>query len=242
MIEVEPTTLIDTRKQLHWASQLLSAAADATLEKADDDSHSNLGWDAVANKLAGRSGCDIDVVPFDLRFGDRSLSLAGRTLSDSLDWLSEKIGSPLTLRDYDMPDHAVAKGEPFAPHNEHLVAIAEWFSLAQKSLAGNGEIRIWPHHFDMGFWSPAEVEGRSVGGGFSLGDGNYDQPYFYINPYGIDKPESLPHLGVGNWTKHWFGAVITADELASSSNTADTASQFVQVAIEICRQMISESK
>ena len=59
MLEIDPNQLTDTRLQLHWAIQLLTAAADATLEHAEDDSHSNLGWDADQGTLVTRSGVSI---------------------------------------------------------------------------------------------------------------------------------------------------------------------------------------
>ena len=45
-------------------------------------------------------------------------------------------------------------------------------------------------------------EARQMGFGWSPGDTTYDQPYFYINPYGIDRPDSLPSLPSGSWSKH----------------------------------------
>ena len=65
------TDLSNTRNQLHWSAQLLSAAADATMEKAADDSHSHLGWDSGSGHLVGRcqspsldwSGCRLRLFP-----------------------------------------------------------------------------------------------------------------------------------------------------------------------------------
>lgn len=230
MFEISET-FADTRTQLHWASQLLSAAADAKLEKAQDDSHSNLGWNSKTGLLEGRAGVNFSVNKFALEIGDKYLSLVGKSLEESGVWLGQQIGAEIVFRDYEMPDHAVGKGQAFSPDGIDLETISNWFTFGAEALAGNGELRVWPHHFDLGFWSPGEVEGKSVGGGFTLGDHYYSEPYFYINPYGTDKPDALPELAHGSWTEHWFGAVLTTDEV-TGGDPKHIAKHFVTDAIE----------
>ena len=86
-----------------------------------------------------------------------------------------------------MPKHQIPEGGRFNPDRASLESIAKWFSFAQNHLAKYGGLRVWPHHFDLGFWNPGS-EGKSIGGGFSQGDNHFDQPYFYINPYGVEQP------------------------------------------------------
>ena len=86
-MNINPKSISDTRIQLHWASQLLSSAADAMLEKADDDSHSNLGWDSETSRLVGRAESAIGVNRFELHQAQDSMSLNGKT------WKRQKIGS-----------------------------------------------------------------------------------------------------------------------------------------------------
>ncbi len=232
--------LSDTRNQLHWAAQLLSAAADATLEKAADDSHSNLGWDADKQQMVGRGGCSIAVADFLLISGSESFSLSEQTLADAGNWLGDVLESKIVFRDYEMPPHAVQTGAAFNPDSSHLKSICSWLSIAENAMADFPGIRIWPHHFDMGFWISGEIEGRSIGGGFSLGDSHYNQPYFYINPYGVERPSQLPELSFGHWTENWFGAVLNAEELKNSpSDLAGTAKEFIDSTVQICRQLTS---
>ncbi|MGI9515525.1 MAG: hypothetical protein ACR2NP_00635, partial [Pirellulaceae bacterium] len=156
-----PAGLTDTRLQVHWATQLQSAAADATVEHAEDDSHSNLGWDTENATLTGRSGVLIDVPNFVLHAANESLPLAGKTLDDALDWLAQRINTRLAFRDYDMPDHAVRAGQPLNPDVRQLAEIARWFTFAHDILQPQGELRVWPHHFDMGFWISLQQENAS---------------------------------------------------------------------------------
>ena len=237
-LKVEPKSLTDTRLQLHWASQLLSAAADAKVAKADDDSHSNLGWNESTNQLEGRADVSLDVSKFAIVHNDNSFSLTDSTLADGLKWLSESLQSEIKLRDYDMPEHAVSSGSKFNPNPEHLSVVADWYTFAQKTLNSQGELRVWPHHFDLGFWKPGAIEGKSIGGGFSPGDNYYDQPYFYINPYGVEKPDTLSELAHGQWTDHWFGAVLTAEEIQQGEPDA-IATKFTNQAIELCHSLLN---
>lgn len=239
MFEVDPKSLVDSRIQLHLAAQLIGGAADAVLDKAEDDSHANIGWNAESQSLEGRAGVVISVADFTVHYGGESFGMQGGNLADAAQWLSGKLDAQVVFRGYEgMPEHAVQQGGALAPDPMHLSAIAKWFSFAQSALGGNGELRIWPHHFDMGFWQPSEVEGKSIGGGFSLGDNYYDSPYFYMNPYGVDRPDSLPSLLHGGWTEHWLGAVLTAAELQGASDSQQVASPFVSESYAICKALI----
>ena len=236
-MNVDPKTIVDTRIQLHWASQLLSAAADAKLDKAEDDSHSNLDWDSASSSMVGRAGCSIDVNQFKLMHGAAEYPLQGQSLEAARHWLSESLSSDLSFRDYDMPDHPVSSGAAFSVETEQLNSISEWLAFAKKSLEPYGALRIWPHHFDLGFWNPGD-DGKSVGGGFSLGDSNVVQPYFYLNPYGIERPDALPNLAAGHWTGHWFGAVLTAEEMGNAGERAEIVQSYLDSASNEVQKLI----
>src|SRR5512146_2804840 len=47
--------LEDTRKQLHWAAQLVSAVGTSLCPARSDDSHTNLEWSNAHNGLLGRT-------------------------------------------------------------------------------------------------------------------------------------------------------------------------------------------
>jgi hypothetical protein len=237
MFETDSETFSDTRAQLHWASQLLSAAADAKIEKAKDDSHSNLAWNPKSGSLEGRVGVSLDINRFAVEIGDESLSLNGKSLNEAAVWLGQQLEVEIKFRDYEMPDHPVGKGQSFSPNGTNLQAMSQWFTFGQEAMAGNGELRVWPHHFDLGFWKDTGVEGKSIGGGFALGDHFYDEPYFYINPYGIDRPDAPPQLTHGAWTKHWVGAVLTASEL-EGGDPGPIAKHFIANALELSAELL----
>lgn len=239
MFDVDPRSLVDSRIQLHLAAQLIGGAADAVLEKAEDDSHANIGWNADLQSLEGRTGVAITVSDFSAHYSGELLKLQGGNLADAAKWLSTRRAAKVVSRGYEgMPEHAVQQGALLSPDPTHLGAIANWFGFAQTALNGNGELRIWPHHFDMGFWQPSEVVGKSIGGGFSLGDNYYNCPYFYMNPYGVDRPDSLPSLSQGQWSEYWFGCVLTASDLQAVPDAQLVAQQFVSENYAICKALL----
>ena len=221
---VDPSELQAARIAAHWASQCISACADAYLSKAEDDSHSNATWNHSLGALVGRPiGADRQV-QIGLRPNDLSLvatrddgvlsacPLADRTLADALAWTAAQVaaesdatGPQPATRDYAMPVHPVAKGAVFgAPTPAALEELAAWFANADAALArlvGDDRrasgFNIWPHHFDLGgilFLDQPSEHARQIGLGLSPGDGSYHEPYFYVTPYPVADGAELPAL------------------------------------------------
>lgn len=219
---------VDARLQLHWAAQLLAGAADAVCDSTADDSHSNLGWDGPRGALMSRVHAGLRFADLALVFDDRDdeLPLAGRTLDEAREWLAPRVGvSSIALRDYDMPPHPVADGARFSAIGAlEYDALAAWYDLADELFTdirtghtGASDVRCWPHHFDIATLITVEAaddphDAKSIGAGMSPGDGTYEQPYWYVNPWPRPAdPGDLPALAAGgSWhTDGWFGAVLT---------------------------------
>jgi hypothetical protein len=222
------TDLRDTRVQLHWAAQVISAAADRWLPMQPDDGHSNMEWQPETEALVGnamKTGLRVALAlrGFELRAvrGDRAiatLALTGRTLADAMRWADMQIAgaegdSPrgIHARTYDMPDHPVhAEGAAFSPEPVKLAALAGWFTHADAALRDLAArephavpVRVWPHHFDIGSISFLDEPGpssRQIGFGLSPGDRHYEQPYFYVTGYPLVADPQFPPLpGGGFW-------------------------------------------
>ena len=71
---------------------------------------------------------------------------------------------------------------------------------------------------------------RGVGLGLSPGDGNYNQPYFYINPWPRLDVSDLPDIPPpGHWhTEGFVGAVATGGEILSQSDLAGGTAEFLR--------------
>ncbi|MEM8609784.1 MAG: hypothetical protein AAGF92_21990 [Myxococcota bacterium] len=240
---VLPESLEAARLDLHWATQLVSAAGTSLLEPTADFSHTNLAWDKSLGVLAGRpvggsalrSALVFEGLELAVLDGDReraSLALAGRTVGEALEWLSGAIDAdvPLLLPTHDMPDHPVKSGAVFTDaHVDGRRELAAWFAdataLVHAVVDGDplaSPVRSWPHHFDVASlmtFDPDEdpEEARSIGVGFSPGDEKYNAPYLYVTLWPYPHEDDLPDLeDMVCWnTEAWTGAVLMADVILS---------------------------
>ncbi|MGI9627944.1 MAG: hypothetical protein ACR2QM_13995 [Longimicrobiales bacterium] len=193
--------LIQARLEAHWATQLVGATADALLDKAKDDSHTNLFWNRDAHHLEGREipfavhgdhgfgRLAVKLHPLALHLGGEAFPLADKTLQDATEWVEHQLAKrvdaavSLRIRDYDMPDHPVAGGARFAGTDAGSASeLGCWFEngtdvlLAVASdLHGVSEIALWPHHFDIGgilFLDPTASADRAPQVGLGLSLGD----------------------------------------------------------------------
>lgn len=255
---------LETRLQVHWAAQALAAVATRRLPVRGDDSQSNLGYSAslpglVTHEFGDGSRLGIRLTETALvrlaRSGEvtEMVPVNGHTLDELLEWADRDTPDapqPAGLRDYDMPDHAVSRGEPFAlADGDASRTLASLCELADRQInraarphANGGEARLWPHHFDFGclvfpnkHTDPATDP--CLGVGMSLGDSTYDAPYAYVNPYGLgDEDPELPALSSGGfWAEDWTGAILLIEPTARNETEVR---EFLDSAIESCLSLI----
>ena len=191
--------------------------------------------------------------------GQPGLSLDGRTEADIRAWL----GKQLTARKldaaaldapspYEIPSHALAQGATYdaAAIAEALSEIAIWYGNADlalartlKQLAERGlkppPVRCWPHHFDLDtlviFPSKDIYDTRTMGVGFSPGDGYYGEPYLYVSLYPAPDVTMLPMFPmIGHWHEHEFAAAIaTATRIVAAHDQQAGAEAFLDAATKI---------
>jgi hypothetical protein len=172
-------------------------------------------------------------------------SLLGNTLEEAYAWVEAALGAvfgaasgpggavTLGRPEYEMPSHPVATGAVFsADGTKAFRELGRWYASAATALhrlrseeSNASEIRCWPHHFDLAtlILLDPEIgaeEGRSVGVGFSPGDGGLAQPYWYVNMYPRPEDPELPSLpGGGYWnTDGWLGAVLTGESVVAAGD------------------------
>lgn len=153
---VAPSGLGEARIQAHYAVQWLSRAARANLPAADDDSHSNLGWDGstgglVCHDLVSpddetvRVGLDIGSMRLFIsgNYGKSAeLLLAGHGDIEAGAWLDGELhgfgleaAGPVKLP-YELEDHALGQGAGYtvASHAGEFEELAAWFAAAADAL------------------------------------------------------------------------------------------------------------
>ena len=265
-----PNDLKDARLQTHWATQIISTAGRTHLETKSDDSHTNLGWDEAHGALAGR---EVGGYQAALRLADLTLllldgekkivaeqALDGLTLDEGYAWLEQALKEHAGLEGtlerptYDMPEHPVSQGSPLQLDPAAGAELTRWYSNAdlilQKIAAEEPEateVRCWPHHFDIATLI-IEKEGDeenmvSIGIGLSPGDSNYDEPYWYCQPWPAPQYLERPMLhGEGFWhSENWVGGVLTATRQITAEPLdaqARRAELFVRSAISGSRTLL----
>ena len=235
---VAPRKLVDARLQLHWAAQVLGAAADGYLPHQNDDSHTAMDWRDGA--LVGKTGVALRVHAFELVAAGQTLALDGTTLDAAMEWTSARLGGgrKIHVRDYEMPMHPVGTDRARfqrAPIADALAELARYYANASELLAAYAPCVVWPHHFDLG--GTMSVGGaREIGIGLSPGDRYYAEPYLYVTPPQIKPGTTMPALaGGGHWSTQFVGAVLTNLMLAGQPG----ARAFVEAAITGIRAIVS---
>lgn len=137
---------------------------------------------------------------------------------------------------------------------EARVALTAWYDLAAHALAefaaekasiqpGPTAVYCWPHHFDIATLVRLAVgdpeTAPSVGVGLSPGDGAYDEPYLYVNPWPTPKPEGLPAAPApGRWhTDGFVGLVATGSEILTTTDPAAALRRFVGEAFAVAEPL-----
>lgn len=250
---VAPNQLGEARDMLHHAAQLLALVGASYVPARADDSHTSMVWlqdrEALATQLVEAPRpfrvalriADLTLLMIDMTGSDPAVfALAGRTRDEAIAWLRARSGDagrdPAALRTslhFSIADHATDHGAAFVRHEEPVVELARWFGNASALLAarrllqasGAGEVRCWPHHFDIAtLVTMSSGPFQTIGVGMSPGDASYGEPYFYVAP--SPRPEAaLPPLVTGCWhTTGWFGAVLLGAEITRLSDSAAQAS------------------
>lgn len=215
--------------------------------------------------LAGNGGdcfVTLELSPFRIGF-DRitapsaSLDLRGVTHQELQQWVDEKLTeaglntSEVITLPYSLPEEVAGLSRlDIAENADALAALAAWFDLANSTLTrfaeakstltpGPGPVRCWPHHFDIATY--VSLEGGDaettpgIGVGMSPGDGSYDQPYFYVNPWPHLDPSDLPPAPApGHWhTDGFVGAIATAEKILAANDLSTELSAFLDQAFSL---------
>ena len=230
------------KEQMHLAAQYLAAAGISFLEKKDDDSHTNLGFNiedsTLESHLLSENGDQLCLSynDFSLQWksktGTVSFDLDGATHQDVLIWLADTskahLGKEYTYNlHYDLP-YSINNSYVFQlKSTEELQELIQLRTMAQLSLekinkdfGENADIRIWPHHFDTGIYSQFLNNDIYLGLGLAIPDSLSDYHYLYISGYkenNIINPSHFNPLKKGEWKSDGFkGAILSALNLTEA--------------------------
>ncbi len=219
----------NTDQQLHLLSQLVAKANRTFVPKKEDDSHTNLCFDNLGNRISGRW---IETKDSQLLFtlnidtqtivvvNEASKLMAGvSTISKHMEEVEqeiEKVLPDLGLAPdgfseplhYEIPSYDFAK-KPIVKIDSN--GLSQWKHVRQLAnqacyeLMGYvqmwDDVRIWPHHFDTGIYIiPTKKLG--IGFGLAMEDSMAGSPYFYLAGYPLQGEiiyKNLPHSDKWEW-------------------------------------------
>jgi len=260
-----PEALAPARTVAHGAAQLLYRAAVANVAPMPAHEHTNLGWNSEARVFqthpldASGVMAQLSLSPLAIRLGDQEKALAGVSVADASAWLDDQLAqrglppaSPINVT-YDLPDEVMSL--TVFEEVDGLMALSAWFDLAATALEavaqanadldpGPSPVRCWPHHFDIATYVSLEAgdveEARGIGVGMSPGDGSYDQPYFYVNPWPHLNRDGLPDaVAPGHWhTDGFVGLIATGAEIMTLPDAETGTLAFLTQSFDLGRKRL----
>lgn len=217
----------DTDQRLHLLCQVITKANRTFIEKKENDSHTNLYFDILGNRITGRwietqagkllftlnlkdltiqvinssETVLISVISIGNKLDDIELELERKLLSMGLDTTGFKDELHFDIPVYSFHDEPISALSSEALHTwKHYRQLA---NEASALLLGHAqvleEIRIWPHHFDTGIYILINPN-LGLGFGLAMEDDLVGTPYFYMSGYPIDSTVNYVNLPLG---KDW---------------------------------------
>ena len=236
---IENYNYIDHR--LHLLCQVIAKLNRTFVAPEEDDSHTNLAFNDAMSVISGRwirTPQANMLMLFSIAkleywiYSDQHRILAtipatGLNLSEIEDHFELKLKDiGVDPKQFKEPLHFEINDYPFAekrfePFSEEQVASWQMYRMLANQACGvflskfkqEGEIRIWPHHFDTGVYFEYNSN-LDFSFGWAMQDGLLGQPYYYFSPYAKNDYainwENLPDLDYGHWhiSEEWKGAVL----------------------------------
>ncbi len=199
-------------QHLHLLCQPLAKINRSLVPPKADDSHTNIAFDSLEQRLLGRwfvsngnaylMGIDLKELNYVL-YDDERKALAHipfiqRSIQDIELDLEIQLGRlGIQKEGLFAPLHFEINPYPFkedAFYADQFEGLALWMDLRknaneacmllQNHLQADGETRIWPHHFDTGLYCEI-AQKAGLGFGLAMADEMVDEPYFYFSRYDL---------------------------------------------------------
>jgi hypothetical protein len=251
-------TTID--QQLHQLSQVLAKANRTFVAPLEDDSHTNLAFDSLGNRILGHwIGTPYGDIIFTLNLHNQTfewvnrsqkvvqcIQIINRTIKDVELEIASRLPELGLLSDgftdemhYKIPEYTFMNKVVPKFSDDDLLEWTNFRLLANEAccalltnLGVDGDIRIWPHHFDTGIFVRVN-ENLGLGFGLAMEDLMAGDPYLYMTGYpvngSLDYMSATP-LPFGRWeiSQYWNGAILPLTELLE---VPQAGSQFMISAV-----------
>lgn len=260
-------SLKEAREELHMLVQFVGMFPRSYLPDDPSDSTSSLIWNNDHNGLLSQPvngvRLGLNFLSQELLIINNgsmtSLSTIGKTKNELKEELRDNLSAIGFDRNkfksdlpYDLPEALVNVDRPFKKKDAVALKTLESLYAQTNIILHNifklkdeaSEIRCWPHHFDIAtLLTVMEHEdpekAKSIGFGFSPGDGGYDEPYFYLTPWPYPDLNSLYQLdSPAIWNKEdWVGAVLKFNDIGTKDLKAIVTS-FYKTGLEKLKPLL----
>jgi hypothetical protein len=240
----------NTDRQIHWLSQVLAKTNRAYVPEQKDDSHTNLYFDTLQQRILGRwiegpggriiLALHLQSLSFQWLDEKQNILQEVSVLNKPMDQLEKNVSdypASLSMRTdafsqpmhFEIPDYEIIKLNREDISKEGLQRWIYYRDLANVVcqnmlgyLQAEGEIRIWPHHFDTGIYIQVN-EDLAIGFGLAMEDAMIGDAYYYMSGYRGESEISyldLIQLSAGKWEtgEQWKGAVLPLRDIPDSSS------------------------
>ena len=223
----------DIDQRLHLLCQVIAKANRTFVPKQDDDSHTNLYFDMLGNRITGRwINAENKKLLLVLNLESLNIEIVNQsqtrlatilTVGSKIEKIEKEVEKQLlglglpsagfidalhfTIPDYSFKDEEVSALD--------AVSLNEWKHFRQLAneacawLLGHAqlveEIRIWPHHFDTGIYSLINSN-LGLGFGLAMEDKMFGLPYFYMSGYPLNGTLNYDSVPSGNEWQWELGA------------------------------------
>jgi hypothetical protein len=137
-----------------------------------------------------------------------------------------------------------------------VVSADRIFKKHRAGLSGEvGPVQLWPHGFDLAFeWFGTRTVEYEEGGqiekypsqinlGFSPGESNHPEPYFYSNPWPFEGDQLVPKplpSGARWFTESWQGSILEYASLAGDREAEDKLSDYARAVYDIASPSLTQ--
>ncbi|MFC2123445.1 hypothetical protein ACFLU5_01440 [Bacteroidota bacterium] len=256
---------------LHQIAQLVTMFGNSYLQHEENDSHNNLGWDYSTNSLISHHHIIPDVyMSFNLdRFclnivtknSQEHVLIEYNTIAQCIDKcrvLLDQAGfngdDYRSINHFEISSHPYGEDEVIKNPDQEILIIwsnlwsnsFDLFTRIQKVFSGASEVRIWPHHFDVGLLLPLDQDKngnlkKSLGLGLAIEDSMINEPYYYLSYWSSDDvvlniPVKLECGGFMPLPDSWHGYAMPLSILTKETdvnNQEEKAINFFKEGIEI---------
>jgi len=172
-----------TIKELHLVAQYLAAAGISFIEKKADDSHTNIAWNKILNRMETHKFNSDFQLGYNLNSSNiewieknsvtASINVNTNTHQSILNWISDQVNTHGISKEfvyqfhYELPYNLPEKDHVFYLNADKLSVIASELTKAQDTFEGflndknlDSPIRIWPHHFDIGIYTSLDGKNK----------------------------------------------------------------------------------